>query len=413
MKNKLPLENKSIKFDTCKAFFFVLFTLCIGQKNQAQVVSTLAGSGTSGSTNGTGTAASFNSPSGVTSDNSGNVYVADFFNNKIRKITPAGVVTTFAGSGISGSADGTGTAATFNGPYGVTADAANNIYVADFFNHKIRKITPAGVVSTFAGSGTSGSSNGSGTSASFNSPSSIAIDGSGNLFVADAFNHLIRKITPAGVVTTFAGTGSSGNSNGTGTAASFNFPYGIAIDGSDNLFVADFSNNLIRKITPTGVVSTLAGSGSSGNANGTGTAASFNGLSDVACDISGNVYAADYFNHSIRKVTSTGVVSTFAGTGASGNMNGTGTAASFNGPTGICLGPNGHIYIGDQANNLIRKITITPSCNLSSPLPTASGTYVSNTKSTDGNWIVFAMETEIFCWLWTSQVLELRFLRTA
>jgi len=208
-------------------------------------------------------------------DGSGNVYVGDEVNHKIRKITSAGVVTTLAGSGSSGSADGTGTLASFNNPYGVAVDLSGNVYVADKGNFLIRKITSGGVVTTLAGSGSSGSANGTGTAASFNYPFGVAVDGSGNVYVGDYENHLIRKITSAGEVTTLAGSGSSGSANGTGTAASFSSPYDVAVDGSGNVYVADYYNHLIRKITSDGVVTTLAGSGSSGSANGTGTAASF------------------------------------------------------------------------------------------------------------------------------------------
>jgi len=218
-------------------------------------------------------------------------------------------------------------------------------------------ITP--VVTTLAGSGSQGSANGTGTAASFAWPAGAAVDGSGNVYVADTFNHLIRKITSAGVVTTLAGTGSSGSANGTGTAASFNNPWGVAVDGSGNVYVADQSNHLIRKITAAGVVTTLAGTGSAGSANGTGTAASFNYHWGVAVDGSGNVYVGDSNNHLIRKITSAGVVTTLAGSGSSGSADGTGTAASFRYPTGVAVDGSGNVYVGDLGNHLIRKITTT------------------------------------------------------
>ena len=214
-------------------------------------VTTFAGSGSAGSADGTGTAASFYKPSGVAVDGSGNVYVAEYYNHLIRKITSAGVVTTLAGSGSAGSANGTGTAASFYRPYGVAVDGNGNVYVADYYNHLIRKITSAGVVTTLAGSGSQGSADGTGTAASFYNPSGVAVDGSGNVYVADRSNHLIRKITSADVVTTLAGSGSQGSANGTGTAASFTLPYGVAVDASGNVYVADSGNNLIRKIATT------------------------------------------------------------------------------------------------------------------------------------------------------------------
>ena len=324
-------------------------------------VSTLAGSaGVSGSANGTGTAASFDEPVGVATDLQGNVYVADYASDLIRKITPAGVVSTFAGSGgPAGFANGTGTAANFNEPFGVATDLQGNVYVADSRNNMIRKITPAGVVSTFAGSGAAGSANGTGTAASFNFPVGVATDLQGNVYVADETNYLIRKITPAGIVSTFAGSGTAGFANGTGTAASFGSIYGVAADLQGNVYVADAGNNLIRKITPAGVVSTFAGSGAVGSANGTGTAASFSGIYGVATDSQGNVYVADLSNNLIREITPAGVVSTLAGSGGSGAANGIGTAASFNLPRSVATDLQGNVYVADVVNYLIRKITTT------------------------------------------------------
>ncbi len=319
-------------------------------------VSTFAGSGVAISTDGTGTAAAFNNPQGVAVDAAGNVYVADVQSSKIRKITPAGVVTTFAGSGSVGAANGTGTAASFKNPSNLTADATGNVYVADFGNNLIRKITSAGVVTTFAGSGAAGSANGTGTAASFNGPSAVAVDAAGNVYVVDRVNNLIRKITSAGVVSTFAGSGAQGSADGTGVAATFKGPSAIAIDASGNLYVTDSGNNLIRKITSAGVVTTFAGSGAVGSANGTGTAASFNFPIGICLDAAGNVYVADTFNSKIRKITSAGVVTTLAGIDTTGSTNGSVTVAKFNLPYGIAVDTEGNVYVGDQGNNLIRKI---------------------------------------------------------
>ena len=316
------------------------------------MVTTLAGS-SSGNTNGTGTAAKFNSPSGVAVDSSGHVYVGDYNNHRIRKISPAGVVTTFAGSS-SGYMDGTGTAAQFNRPSGVAVDSSGYVYVADTFNHRIRKISPTGVVSTLAGS-SSGYMDGTGTAAQFNNPSGVAVDSSGNVYVADRINHRIRKIDSTGVVTTLAGSTSTGDDDGTGTAAKFNQPYGVAVDSSGHVYVADRINHRIRKISPTGVVTTLAGS-SSGYMDGTGTAAQFSWSAGVAVDSSGHVYVADSNNHRIRKISPTGVVSTFAGS-TSGYMDGTLAAAKFNGPTGVAVDSSGNVYVADYNNNRIRKIS--------------------------------------------------------
>ncbi len=265
-------------------------------------VITYAGSGIVGSADGTGSAASFNSPFGVAVDATGNVYVADLSSNKIRKITPAGVVSTLAGSGVAGSADGTGSAASFNNPYGVAVDAAGNVYVTDQTNQKIRKITPAGVVSTLAGSGELGSVDGTGSAASFYNPTGVAVDAAGNVYVADLTSNKIRKITPAGVVSTLAGSGVYVSADGTGSGASFKGPAGVAVDATGNLYVTDRYSNKIRKITPAGVVSTMVGSGVAGNADGSGSAASFNYPTGVAVDAAGNVYVADVNNQKIRKI---------------------------------------------------------------------------------------------------------------
>ncbi len=320
------------------------------------LVSTLAGKRRD--QDGTGVNASFNSPFGVAVDGSGNVYVADRGNHKIRKVSPSGVVSTLAGSGSQGSVDGTGIDASFNFPIGVAVDGSGNVYVSDRGNNKIRKISPSGVVSTLAGSGFQGSVDGTGSAASFNSPTGVAVDGSGNVYVADQYNHKIRKVSPLGVVSTVAGSGSQSSVDGTGIAASFDAPTGVAVDGNGNVYVADYGNHKIRKVSPSGVVSTLAGSGSLGSVDGTGSAASFSYPFGVAVDGSGNVYVADQSSNLIRKVSSSGVVSTLAGSGSLGSVDGTGSAASFNDPIGVAVDGNRNVYVADRSSNLIRKITL-------------------------------------------------------
>jgi streptogramin lyase len=317
----------------------------------------VAGSDSAGLVNGIGTAARFNHPFGIALDVTGNLYIADQGNSVIRKMDPAARVTTLAGmGGISGSANGADTAASFYKPFGIAVGVSGNVYVADAGNNQIRMITPAGMVSKFAGTGIAGAANGTDT-ATFNSPLGVAVDGGGNLYVADYGNNLIRKISAAGVVTTLAGSGVAGAVNGVDTAATFNLPESVAVDAAGNVYVADNGNNLIRKITPAGVVSTLAGSGTAGSANGTGIAASFNSPFGVAVDAAGNVYVADSGNNQIRKITPGGVVTTFAGSGARGASNGTGTASSFNTPSGVAVDANGNVYVADENNNQIRKIT--------------------------------------------------------
>lgn len=286
----------------------------------AGVGSVLAGTpGEGGSVDGIGTAALFNFPCGVAVDGSGNVYVADFDNHTIRKIAPGGVVSTFAGmAGQAGSTDGMGAAARFYRPAGVAVDRSGNVYVADAGNGTIRTISPLGVVSTLAGTaGQIGSADGTGGAAQFDWPSSVAVDGSGNVYVADYENDVIRKVTSSGVVSTIAGTaGQPGSADGTGAAAQFHSPSGVAVDASGNVYVADSFNNTIRMITPAAVVSTLAGTpGQSGSSDGTGAAALFYGPFGVAVDGSGDVLVADTFNNAIRKVLPSGVVSTLTVSG--------------------------------------------------------------------------------------------------
>lgn len=338
---------------------FIVFFFIVCQQSYAQIVNvtTFAGSGSQGATNGTGTSASFKSPYSLAVDASENVYVADTDNHLIRKITPAGVVSTFAGSGSAGSVNGTGTASSFNYPEGIAVDALGNVYVGDTYNQVIRKITPAGDVTTLAGSGSVGSVNGTGAAASFNYPKGVAVDASGNVYVADSGNNLIRKITAAGVVSTLAGSGSQGSTDANGMAASFRGPSALVSNDLGNLYVADTYNNSIRKITSAGDVTTLAGSGSPGATNGTGIGAKFYYPAGVTLDGSGNIYVADVFNDVIRKITAAGVVSTFAGSGNTGSTNGSGTTAKFNLPNGVAIGASGNLYVADQSNHLIRKIT--------------------------------------------------------
>jgi hypothetical protein len=344
-------------------------------------IATLAGlAGTNGSTDGTGNAALFYNPRGIAVDNNTNVYVTDLNNHTVRKLTLAGgnwTVTTIAGlAGNFGSADGSYTNARFNGPYGITADGGGNLYVADTGNSTIRKLTPSGpdwVVSTIAGlAGSPGSVDSSNRNSRFRYPIGIAVDSGGNLFVTDQGNNTIRKLTPLGtnwMASTMAGlAGSSGSSDGTNSNARFNNPYGIAVDNNTNVYVADKYCSIIRKLKLVGanwVVSTMAGlAGHSGGADGTGSEARFNNPTDVAVDVGGNVYVADDGNNTIRRITTNGAVLTVAGVaGSSGSVDGTGNTVRFNGPYAIAVDNNTNVYVADSANNTIRgtPVGVTPS----------------------------------------------------
>jgi sugar lactone lactonase YvrE len=345
------------------------------------VVSTIAGSGPIGNGNGgfadgAGTATRFDVPFGITVDAAGNLYVAELNNSRIRRLANDGswTVTTIAGDGTYDYADGAGTAARFDVPFGITVDAAGNLYVADSNNHRIRKIDPAGNVTTIAGTSPIGSGNGSyadgtGTAARFNTPAGITVDAAGNLYVADAENNRIRGLANDGswTVTTIAGNGTYDYADGAGTAARFDLPIGIAVDAAGNLYVADRYNHRIRKIDPTGNVTTIAGGGPSGYGNGghtdgAGTAARFDEPIGIAVDAAGNLYVTDSFNHRIRKIDPTGNVTTIAGGGPTGSGNGShadgaGTDARFDSPYGITIDAAGNLYIADSTNHRIRKLT--------------------------------------------------------
>lgn len=369
------------------------------------MVTTFAGqAGVSGTADGTGADARFNSPAGIAVDAAGNVYVSDTENYVIRKITPAGEVSTLAGmSGLSGSSDGSGSAARFLQPRGLDVDSAGNIYVNDYRDEAIRKITPAGFVTTlttglsygrgvtvdkksgnifatdtghhlikkitpagsatvFAGADVSTKSlDGIGTDAQFNSPEGLVLASNGDIFVADKNGHVIRKVDPNLLVTTWAGSlvnYAYGAIDGLRSTAAFANPTGIAADASGNLYVAD-ANATIRKIDPKGYVTTLAGAHQvTGNTDGPGATARFAYPTGIALAQDGTLYIADSFGDTIRKIDKAGVVTTpFGQPGISGSTDGTGTAARFTGPTGVAFDSAGNLYVADTINSVIRKIT--------------------------------------------------------
>jgi hypothetical protein len=326
-------------------------------------VTTLAGAKDAyGSEDGTGSAARFQHAAGVAVDADSTIYVADSGNHTIRKIVISDVTTLAGMASPYASTDGEGTIARFASPWGVAADRSGNLYVADTQNQTIRKIT-AGVASVLAGSpGKFDVVDGTGGDARFFGPEGVSIDGTGNLYVADTGNETIRKITPDRVVTTVAGTARvSGADDGTGTRARFYGPSSVAIDGAGNLYIADKYNALIRKIGPDGAVTTLAGAaGMYGSVDGTGAEARFARPSGVAIDSTGNIYVADEDGSAIRKITAAGVVTTLAGVGGmKGSADGTGAEARFNYPSSVALDSAGNLYVADTFNATIRKITPT------------------------------------------------------
>ncbi|MGB5648181.1 MAG: IPT/TIG domain-containing protein [Muriicola sp.] len=311
-------------------------------------VSVFAGSGIIGFADGIGTAAQFRSPQGIAIDDLGDLYVADTENYILRKITPNGDVSTLAGvGGELGDIDGTGSEARFRSVNAIVFNSSGDMIVSDNSNHKIKKVSTAGIVTNFAGSGSNSSTNGPALSATFQQTSGVAIDSEGNVYVVEINNHSIRKISVSGEVSLYAGGTQSGTADGNGTDARFNNPYGIAIDKEDNLYITDSSVGLIRKIAPNGDVTTLAGS-TSGFADGQGTAAQFSFPTGITVDKQGDIYVTDVSNNRIRKISPEGNVTTLAGDG---------TTTQFNQPQGITIDAFGDLYVADRSNNRILKIT--------------------------------------------------------
>lgn len=378
-----PLNWTSRALRSLAAIGVLAASLAISRAQTAATpltITTIAGqTGTLGSSNGTGTAARFSAPAGLVINSAGDLIVADTTNNVFRRVTPAGVVTTYAGNPAdnedrpinAGSADGPFANASFRigdsvpeaytiiGSYTMAINGAGDIFFADTLNNTVRKLGANGVVSTIAGAAPQqGTDNGTGSAARFLIPSGVALDGSGNLYVTDSGNNTIRKITTDAVVSTFAGVPRTGGSaDGSGSAARFNNPAGIVSDSAGNLYVTDYGNHTIRKITPAGAVTTLAGlAGSAGTADGSGNLARFRNPTAIAIDSAGNLYVADSGNHSIRRVSPTGAVSTIAGgRGVAGTADGTGNAVRFNEPSGIAVDGSGTVYVADTINHTIRR----------------------------------------------------------
>ena len=352
-------------------------------------ISTVAGTGSpgSGGDGGAATSATLNRPFGVALDSSGNLYIADAANHRIRKVDTSGNISTVAGTGTqSDSGDGgAATSATLSFPQGVALDSSGNLYIADYFSHRVRKVdATTGNISTVAGTGASGSGGdgGAATSAMLNNPEGVAADGSGNLYIADGGNHRIRKVdATTGIISTVAGTGAFGSSGdgGAATSARLSFPRGIALDSSGNLYIADLTSRVRKVDATTGNISTVVGvAGGFGGDGGAATSARLNSPRGVAVDGSGNLYIADTGNHRIRKVDTSGNISTTAGAGASGD-GGAATSATLSFPEGVALDGSGNLYIADSFNHRIRKVDAATG-NIS----TVAGTGISGFSSDGG-----------------------------
>ena len=354
-----------------KRILFHLLTLlsCFFSANSfGQVITTFAGtfSGYSGD-GGPATAAELYLPIGIVADTLGNVYIAEFSNHIIRKVNAAGIISTVAGTGSYGySGDGTAaTLAQLNFPANVTLDDTGNLYIADFGNSRIRKVNTLGVITTYAGSGTGyyGGDMGAATAAGIYHPNGVAVDHAGNVYIADRGNHRIRKIDPLGTITTISGNGTSGytGDGGPATAATVKEPSGMSVDAAGNVYFADKGANCIRKISTVGIITTVAGTGVVGFSGDGGMAnvAMLDSPTDVKIDMSGNIYIADDNNHRIRRVDVSGIIKTIAGSGV-GGFGGDGgnplTAQLYN-PNGVAVDRSGNVYIADFNNNRVRKVS--------------------------------------------------------
>jgi uncharacterized protein (TIGR03437 family) len=352
-------------------WFASVFLIAVGFGQAPKfTISTVAGTGSSGfaGDGGQATSATLSFPAGLTFDNSGNILIADSFNSRIRKVAADGTITTVAGTGAFGYAGDTNTAAQaiMNRPYSVAVDKTGNIYIADTYNDVVRKVAASGgTMSTFAGNGTEGmgGDGGSATGALLDTPTALLLDAAGNLYIADTNNNRVRKVGTDGTISTFAGTGaaSSLGDGGLATAAALNHPEGIAIDRLGNLYVADTAGHRVRKISADGKITTVAGNGSGGGQGdgGPATQASLYYPKGVAVDASGNLFIADWLNSRIRVVTPAGTIFTAAGNGQFDYQGDGGPAASaaLRFPWGLATDASGRVYVADDENSVIRLLT--------------------------------------------------------
>ncbi len=335
----------------------------------SQIINTFSGNGTAGyiGDGGPATSASMSDPNGLVFDAAGNLYESEFYNHVIRKITPSGTITTIAGIGTSGySGDGgPATAARLNNPINLAIDGTGNLYIADFNNNVVRKISTTGFISTFAGTGLPGYSGDGGpaTVAKLFKPSGLAIDATGNVFISDCSNNRVRKVATSSTITTYAGTGGSGSSGdgGQATSAQVFQPFGVTLDATGNLYIAESPSNKVRKVAPGGIITTFAGTGSVGFSGDGGPAisAQINNPTGVALDSAGNIYIDDQSNSRIRKVSPLGVITTIAGNGIVGYAGdgGPAIAAEMNDNTTLAFDASWRLYFTDNLNNRIRIIS--------------------------------------------------------
>jgi len=350
-------------------FIFLIVISSIVEKSQAQIITTIAGTGASGYSGdgGQATSAKFALLNGLIFDAAGNLYIVDGQYSCVRKVNTAGIITTIAGNGTMGySGDGgQATAAELSDPTLIAFDAIGNLYIADRLNNLIRKVTTAGIISTIAGNGTLGYSGdgGQATLAALNAPTGIALDVFGNFYIADDQNSRIRKVNTAGIISTIAGNGTAGYSGdgGQATAAELYDPWGITFDAAGNLYITEAGNNVIRKVNTAGIISTIAGTGTGAYSGdgGQATAAELNQPVGVILDASGNLYFADNQNSRIRMINTSGIISTIAGNGTAGYSGdgGQATSAEIKRPWGITFDAAGNLYIADEGNNVVRKVT--------------------------------------------------------
>ncbi len=400
--------KNTFTFSRLRASLLLIGFLVFYLQSKGQIINTVAGIGTAGfgGDGAAATAANLNAPWLVVVDGSGNMYISDGANNRIRKVTASGTISTFAGIGTVGfSGDGgPATAAQFRAQWGIALDNSGNLYIADNGNHRIRKVNPSGIISTIAGNGTGmfSGDGGPASAATLHNPSCLVADNSGNLYIADNYNYRIRKIDPSGIISTIAGNGTAGytGDGGAATAAEIRDIEGITIDGSGNLYFADPYDMVVRKISTSGGISTFAGTGTGGFSGdgGAGSSANLEQPICVAADGGGNLFIADLGNYRIRKVSPSGIISTVAGTGTAGfaGDGGPATLAQIGYVTGVGTDGGGNLFIVDQDHNRIRKVdlctvpsagtvtgvdSVCPSYTTTLTAGTSAGTWVSANTS--------------------------------